>query len=180
MNETNCPICMDNKLSSYKCKTCNNSICIECYKKISLDFFDRENKKMVLYYKCPFCITTNKNSYFDFNRDDLENVANSHIEDYHQIYADTRDEFVNKKVKEYKKIISNLNDKNNKQSTEIDRLNLLLKQKEQDYNNKIIFLNNCINNQVNNLKFLCEKDKTKTLKKCILKPFYERKIEIIM
>ena len=63
-------------------------------------------------------------------------------------------------------------------NSELNIYKKLLEEQKIKHKKQVIFLSNCIKNQSDNLKFICERDKTKTIKKNLLKQFYENEIEI--
>jgi len=76
--DNECCICLNEKTNnSFKCSCCNNGICIECFYKISKDWYD---KKTIFNYKCPLCRTTDKYYYKDFNKNDIIYLAEKHAE----------------------------------------------------------------------------------------------------
>jgi len=76
--ENICEICFGNcKCDKYKCKECDNSICIECAENWSK--MDASNKGINYIVKCPFCRETNV-----YNYDDLTN------EEYKVFYINLR------------------------------------------------------------------------------------------
>lgn len=83
-----CYVCMENFHSTnFKCKTCAQSICIECIKKIALEYFD-ENK-MIIDYKCPICRNSHKYHYEDFDRDEIIKLAHYHISEFRRFYYES-------------------------------------------------------------------------------------------
>ncbi len=175
-NDAKCSICYEkNIMNKFKCRTCKYSLCSDCLMKISSDSFDNIDKKMKMKFKCPICRDVNIYTYDDFERNDIIIMANSHI---HQ-YIDLENNEL-KKVKENVDILDKKNKNLNKKNKDLENEILMLKNKYNDLENKnkeqLTFYYNCIKNQNNNLKFLCEMSKTKTIKKCLLKPLYEEKI----
>ena len=58
--------------------------------------------------------------------------------------------------------------------------NNIIFNKDETHKQQILFLSNCMMNQSNNLKYICNLTKTKTINKNLLKPLYEGVVNITM
>lgn len=87
-NPTECYVCMENfQSTNFKCKTCSQSICIECIKKIALEYY--HDNKMIIDYKCPICRDSHKYHYEDFHRDEIIKLAHYHIHEFRKFYYES-------------------------------------------------------------------------------------------
>lgn len=87
--DNECHICMDNTESqNFKCHTCSNSICIECFKMIADNYFNNTQKKMLFKYNCPTCRNVKDYDYDAFNNEEIKNLSNFCYEDILQKLQD--------------------------------------------------------------------------------------------
>jgi hypothetical protein len=75
-DEDICEICYNNyKCDNIKCKTCDKSICINCYNSIKLIFRNTTNTQTTFKSNCPYCRTDNNTDIEIFNHKELLQVT---------------------------------------------------------------------------------------------------------
>ena len=168
-----CNICCDNNIcNEFKCNTCNNTLCLKCFKSISKPIFDIENtKQMIFKYNCPICRIEDNYNYNNFEKKEIIELVNSNILNIfnNYIFANDTDDFIRDQFKRKLQEIT-------KKDEEI----LYLKEKLKNKDKEILDLKSKDNNEdilkLNCLKFIVENAKTKRIDKKILIPLYEKMI----
>lgn len=197
LNDDICSICFNNNnMEKFKCRTCKYSLCCDCLMKISSDIYDVGEREMKINFKCPVCRYVNIYTYNDFEKKDIITIANLHFYQSRDFYINKglktkikeEVEIFEKKIKDLEKIIRDLKNKDEKSELRIKNLEIKdeksklrikdLEIKDEKNKEQLTFFFNCIKNQSNNLKFICEMNKTKTINKNLLKPLYEEKIDL--
>ena len=184
IDDKECYICMENKIDSiFKCKVCKKSLCSQCFIKISSDDYNETLRKVECSFKCPICRMTEKYYLDDFDRKSIIHIGNTHFKENLNIREELKISKSLLEIEKNKAIESNKLLKDNytellSEKTKIATLNIKLQEQTILHKDNLKFLIKCIKNQSNNLKFLVEKDKTKTVKKTLLKKLYEEETEI--
>lgn len=144
-NDNECQICFErNKCSNFKCDSCKNSVCIECFKRVSIVGVDDETYISLNKFNCPYCRYEKRYDYDYFNKEEIINLtqkANKVIFDMYinPIKESVRETFIKtytrsleekyepieKENKELKKIIEKMNNDKIKQENLINNLKLL-------------------------------------------------------
>jgi len=202
-DENLCFYCCDKKnMNNFNCGICHNSLCALCFNKMSDDKYDIEKFENInMKLKCPICRDEKIYTYENFEKEDIITIANLHIKQIIKQYqnGDIKQRIepyrnkvleLNKEIEKYKEQLEELNKTYKKQLEDKDEIHKLkledkeeihklkLEEKEEIHKQHLLLFSKYMMNQSNNLKFICERDKTKTINKQLLKPLYEGVAEI--
>jgi hypothetical protein len=82
-NDAECCICFDKKKSKNTCcNTCNNCICITCYKQIINIDYDEDTKRAKIKASCPVCRSDFYKKANNFTRPELVCLYTDLMEEY--------------------------------------------------------------------------------------------------
>ena len=198
-DENICFYCCDRKnMNNFKCGICKNSLCSLCFNKMSDDNYNLEKFENInMKLKCPICRDEKIYRYEDFEKEDIITIANLHIEQIIKNYMndDIKQKIepyrnkcleLNKDIEKYKEqfeelnnIIINKDEIHKKQLEDKDEIHKKqLEDKDEIHKQHLLLFSKYMMNQSNNLKYICNLSKTKTINKDLLKPLYEGVVEI--
>ena len=173
-----CDICFErNKCKTFQCSICNNSVCIECFKKISISKFDfEETKKMFYDYKCPICRIETDYSFENFEKEEVINLAHKDFLNYVNTFVfnpndETKIRFKNSLIENAK-----LSKQIQSNESEIKKLKVELKTTENNYKLLIMQKDEEFKAIIISLKYFVETNKNKRIDKNLLIPLYNKYI----